>query len=181
MLSQLNSHASHFGWCFYLTISIHKINAFDSPLKEDDFNFTERLDVYDGDDDVSDPDDADYWYADSIKVDVNQSGRDLYVIPEMDERKVEPIPTNKIVNCNNALPSLSLRQDDFDVKLFQLMALVMLPGELDSCTSNMQRKGSRKMLQREWENADEQFEVVPQLHRDDETTLSELFPVIELN
>ena len=144
MLSQLNSHASHFGWCFYLTISIHKINAFDSPLKENDFNFTERLDVYDGDDEVSDPDDADYWYADSIDVDVNQSGRDLYVIPEMDEKKNEPLLTNRIVNCNDALPSLSLRQDDFDVKLFQLMALVMLPGELDSCTSR-----SRKMLQRE--------------------------------
>jgi hypothetical protein len=99
----------------------------------------------------------------------------------MDEKKNEPLLTNRIVNCNDALPSLSLRQDDFDVKLFQLMALVILPGELDSCASNIQRKGSRKLIHREWENADEEFEVVPQLHRDDETTLNELLPVIELN
>lgn len=60
------------------------------------------------------------------------------------------------------------------------MALVMLPGELDQCTSNLQKKANRKMMQREWDNANEEVELMPQLHRDDES-LSGILPVIELN
>ena len=109
---------------------VFKNYAIDSSFTEDDFIEIERCDVDGTDsDDVSDPDTADYWYADSFDVDVlNQSGRDLYVIPEMEER-IDPLPTNSIVGCKNDTSPPST-QDHFDVKVFQLMALMMLPGEL---------------------------------------------------
>lgn len=93
----------------------------------------------------------------------------------------DPMPTNTIVNCIDAsFPPTT--QDHIDVKIFQLMALVMLPGELDQCASNtLQRKGSRKTIQREWENTDEQFDLVPQLERDDESMRDLAVPVIQLN
>ncbi len=78
--------------------------ATDSSSPEDDFIEIERCDVEGTDpdsDDVSDPDSAEYWYADSFDVDVlNQSGRDMYIIPEMEERN-NPLPTNSTVSCKN--------------------------------------------------------------------------------
>ena len=109
---------------------------------------------------------------------LNQSGRDLYVVPEMEEEN-DHFSKNSIVVCkNDTSPPSTLNH--FDVQIFQLMALMMLPGELDQCSSNLQRKGYRKMIQREWENRDEHVEVVPQLHRDNDI-FPELLSLIELN
>ncbi len=140
-------------------------------------------------DDVSDPDEANYWYsALSTSFDGNQNELDSDDIPEISDTYDNTFH-DSIVTRNDAN---SLTKDQAEIKFYQLMVLMMLrhvlgswlPGELDPWQhifkaqllqaqyggggSGKKRKGFRTMMKRKLHFTDKKFEVVPQLQREDD-------------
>jgi len=140
------------------------------------------------DDDMGDPDEADYWFADrrfsslivcyEQSLDENRSSAnslqgedDADDVPEIDTNR----PTLNTVS--------SLTQDNAEVKFFQFVFVVMLRHMFESwlprqlfqggnilksgSLSNIQKKEYRTMRTRKLQFADNQFEVIPQLKRDE--------------
>lgn len=140
-------------------------------------------------DDVSDPDEANYWYsALSTSFEGNQSDLDSDEIPEISD-SISVTSQTTIVSCND---SNSLTKDQAEIKFYQLMVLMMLrhlfgswlPGEFDPWQNifkaqllqaqrggggvRKKRKGFRTMMKRELHFVDKKFEVVPQLQSEDD-------------
>jgi len=163
-----------------------------SSIPQDDHStlFPNLVDVYDDadDDDVSDPDEANYWYsALTTSFDGNQGELDTDDIPEISDSN-DNTHKNSIASRNDAN---SLSKDQAEIKFYQLMVLMMLrhvfgswlPGELDpwqqifksqllqaQCAGGggKKRKGFRTMMKRSLHFTDKKFEVVPQLQREDD-------------
>jgi len=137
------------------------------------------------DDDMSDPDN--YWYADlsfssliicyEQNLDENRSSANsLHVEDDADDGPA--IDTN-----TPTLTVSSLTQDNAEVKFFQFVFVVMLRHLFESwlprhlfqggsiltsgSLSNIRKKEYRTMRTRKLQFADNQFEVIPQLKRDE--------------
>ena len=150
---------------------------------DDDYEYDD-----DADDDVSDPDDANYWYsALSTSFDGYQSDLDTDDIPEIPDSQNASLQTT-IVTCND---TRTVPKDLAEIKFHQLMALMMLrhffgsflPGVLDPWQTLFKaqllhaqhcgggggkkgRHGIRTMMKRELHVTDKKFEVIPQLQRE---------------
>ncbi len=163
-----------------------------SSIPQDDHStlYPNLFDAYDDadDDDVSDPDEANYWYsALTTSFDGNQSEFDTDDILEISDSN-ENTHKNSIASRNDAN---SLSKDQAEIKFYQLMVLMMLrhvfgswlPGELDpwqqifksqllqaQCAGGggKKRKGYRRMMKRTLHFTDKKFQVVPQLHREND-------------
>lgn len=151
--------------------------------------------VEDFDDEMSDPDEANYWYEEeSSSLDENQRPTKAYSTNKTqntDDIVTEIEVSKKARTTNNAKntaknPQMKSTQDQLEIKFYQFMALMMLrhvfgsslPKELDPMTnifnakllltqcSNSEKKEFRKMMKlRTLQWKDDKCEVVPQLRR----------------